>query len=282
MQEAIDTGSTYNELPLLITGSGSVTVTEPDRCPGGSPDYKIVNCVGGTGRLVFQEREIQLKEGVAILYFSHTASISCEISETLSIKYLTFTGYLLPAFLQALHIANLTVFQLDPAPQMLIDEIILSQQSTLQERIFTGSALLYMLLIKLKLSKDLYLVPERKEHTPKLSSILTYIKQNYHLDISLSMLAGQLYITEQHLNRMFKKEYAMTPLDFLTRYRLLKAKEMLIHEDAMTANDIAKAVGFNSASYFGSVFKKHEGCSPMVLRKSYKASKSNSAIEASR
>lgn len=53
----------------------------------------------------------------------------------------------------------------------------------------------------------------------------------------------------------------MTPLEYLMRYRLLKAKEMLIENNATTAHEIAKAVGFNSASYFGSVFKKYEGIS---------------------
>ncbi|WKL01680.1 helix-turn-helix domain-containing protein [Paenibacillus amylolyticus] len=61
----------------------------------------------------------------------------------------------------------------------------------------------------------------------------------------------------------------MTPLEYLMRYRLLKAKEMLIENNATTAHEIAKAVGFNSASYFGSVFKKYEGISPIELRKQY-------------
>lgn len=61
----------------------------------------------------------------------------------------------------------------------------------------------------------------------------------------------------------------MTPLDYLVRYRLLKAKEMLVQQEDITAHEIAKAVGFNSASYFGSVFKKYEGISPIELRKKF-------------
>lgn len=257
------------DMPLMITGQIQMNADEFKHWSDHSRDYTIVQCIGGTGRIAAKNHEFLIREGTALIMFPEVTYRYHNLSDSLLFDCLTFNGYLLPRFLHTLQIGELRAFKPDGMLHILLHEITLALQSRHKDQIWHVSALLYMLLVRLTIEGDRYGAYKSSDARLKLGGLVTFIKHNYHEDISLSMLAQQMKVTEQHLNRIFKKEFQMTPLEYLTRYRLLKAKEMLIQNDAITAHDIAKAVGFNSASYFGSVFKKYEGISPIELRKQY-------------
>ncbi|HBU82041.1 MAG TPA: AraC family transcriptional regulator [Paenibacillus sp.] len=257
------------DMPLMITGQNQLTVDELIHWSDHSRDYSIVQCIGGTGKIAAKNHEYSIREGTALIMFPEVTYRYDNLSDSLLFDCLSFNGYLLPRFLHTLQIGELRAFKPDGMLHILLHEITLALQSRHKDQIWHVSALLYMLLVRLTIEGERYGAFERSDARLKLGGLVTFIKQNYHQDISLSMLAQQMNVTEQHLNRIFKKEFQMTPLDYLTRYRLLKAKELLVHDAGITAHEIARAVGFNSASYFGSVFKKYEGISPIELRKQY-------------
>lgn len=254
-------------LPLMITSHGSMTLTDHRTLLHHPSDYFMIYCRKGAGRILCHDREYMLHEGMIFISPPQVSSTYNMISEPWNFTYLTFNGSLLNRFLFALQLVDINVFLLDDMQQMIFNEILLFQKSQHKDRDYHGSGLLYMLLIKLKISQDHPPHNDQKENKRMFSSIISFIKQNYHHDISLTMLANQMSITEQHFNRMFKKEYQMTPITYLTRYRLFKAKELLIRNAQMSVKDISEAVGFNSPSYFGAVFKKYVGCSPIELRR---------------
>lgn len=68
------------------------------------------------------------------------------------------------------------------------------------------------------------------------------------------------------LFHLFKKHTGLSPNEYLVRFRIKKAKEMLSTTHHPVAS-VAKAVGFTSASYFRSVFLKYEGRRPESLIK---------------
>lgn len=88
--------------------------------------------------------------------------------------------------------------------------------------------------------------------------IHTHFKEN---DLNITDLAGALFINQTYLRAMFKKEMHMTINDYITRYRLEKAKEYLT-EGFYRLSDIAEMVGYSDSSYFSKSFKKHYGISP--------------------
>jgi AraC family L-rhamnose operon regulatory protein RhaS len=58
----------------------------------------------------------------------------------------------------------------------------------------------------------------------------------------------------------------MTPVQFLTQYRLETAASLLKKQPDLTVSEIAYAVGFSSGQYFATVFRKRYGCSPTDYR----------------
>lgn len=82
-------------------------------------------------------------------------------------------------------------------------------------------------------------------------------------------LVADLYCTKSHIIRLFKKEYSITPYNYLLHKKLSHAK-MLLENSAMPIRDIALVLGFRDSHYFSNFFKKEVGVSPLQYRKGQK------------
>ena len=104
-----------------------------------------------------------------------------------------------------------------------------------------------------------------------LESAKLYIDKNYNADISLSDIAGYVYISTSHFARAFKKYYDISPIQYLLSVRIEEAKTLL-EETNLKVGDIASSVGFSAQQRFNDIFKKHEGLSPSEYRNRYRES----------
>ena len=96
--------------------------------------------------------------------------------------------------------------------------------------------------------------------------IVDYIANNYR-DVSLSLesLASHLNISYYHASRLFKKYFNTTFLNYVTIFRIEKAKELLKFTDD-TIDNIAIKTGFVGKSSLIRVFKKHCNLTPGQYR----------------
>ena len=83
---------------------------------------------------------------------------------------------------------------------------------------------------------------------------------------SLDELAGRLGCTDRHLRRVFKAQYNVTPVQYLSTCRLLLAKNLLT-DTKLSVLDVAMTAGFGSLRRFNDLFKNHYHLSPTALRK---------------
>ncbi|MEY8410388.1 response regulator [Lachnospiraceae bacterium 62-26] len=98
-------------------------------------------------------------------------------------------------------------------------------------------------------------------------AVQAYIEEHYFMDISLQDAAEYIHITKNHLSYIFKKETGTNFVDYLTNYRIRKAKELLSSAPQSTVAEIAESVGFRDTGYFCKVFKKATGFTPNRFRK---------------
>ncbi|MCZ8512692.1 AraC family transcriptional regulator [Paenibacillus filicis] len=96
----------------------------------------------------------------------------------------------------------------------------------------------------------------------------TYLRIHYKEPISYAELGAALSFHPAYISRCMNKVFGLTPLEYLTRYRLEQAKLMLLNTD-LPIGRIAEEAGFNQASYFGSCFARTEGMTPRMYRKQY-------------
>lgn len=95
----------------------------------------------------------------------------------------------------------------------------------------------------------------------KIYAAKKYIDENYTQDISISVLANMCYMSETHFRRVFLKLMGITPTEYKTNKRILKAKDLLLTGD-YTVAEAAASVGIDDANYFSRIFKKKTGFSP--------------------
>ena len=91
---------------------------------------------------------------------------------------------------------------------------------------------------------------------------MAYIGEHYHEpNIGVAAIAQHLGISEGHLSHSFKKETDYTLLNYLTRYRIHRAMELL-RDCRLKVYEVAEQVGYRDIAYFSATFKKLVGMSP--------------------
>ncbi|SET44184.1 two-component system, response regulator YesN [Lacrimispora sphenoides] len=96
--------------------------------------------------------------------------------------------------------------------------------------------------------------------------IKEYIHNHYHDDaLSVRDIGGQVYLSASYVCTYFKNETGQTINQYLTDYRMKKAKELLADSRYQIA-DISNKVGYSNGNYFSKSFKKMTGLSPSDYR----------------
>ena len=114
------------------------------------------------------------------------------------------------------------------------------------------------------------LIPISKStQTKRLQKIMTFIHTHYGEHISVDDMARSATISRTEVFRCFQTILRKKPIEYLTEYRLTIAAILLASTDR-TLSDISISCGFNSASYFGKVFREHHGISPKKYRDQFR------------
>lgn len=93
-----------------------------------------------------------------------------------------------------------------------------------------------------------------------------YVSANYQQDISIDSLARFANMHRSSLYRYMKKNFGVSPIEFVINYRLEKALFMLKNSERNTSQ-IAFACGFNDTACFCKAFKKKFKKTPSEARK---------------
>lgn len=93
------------------------------------------------------------------------------------------------------------------------------------------------------------------------SDVFNYIANNYCDRISTAELSSKFGYNEAYFCRRFKALTGLTPVQYINMLRLEKAKKLLENNNTKISVVSAKC-GFNSASYFSKLYKRHFGISP--------------------
>jgi len=95
-----------------------------------------------------------------------------------------------------------------------------------------------------------------------VKKVQEYIKENLDKRLSLSDVASVFGFSENYLSSLFSKYGDMGFVEYTTKVKMDKAKEMIRLGGTYKVYEMAEALGYDSAFYFSKVFKKYEGLSP--------------------
>ena len=110
-----------------------------------------------------------------------------------------------------------------------------------------------------------YFETSDKEKSGYIKKAKEYISGHYSENISLDDICDYSAISKNYFCHLFKNETKMSIWEFLTNFRIEKAREFLIASD-MKNYEISFRIGYENPSYFSKTFKKITGKSPSEFR----------------
>lgn len=99
----------------------------------------------------------------------------------------------------------------------------------------------------------------------RMQKMLQFIHEHYAQALSLHDIAHAANISKSEASRCFQQYLHDSPVHYLLSYRLAKAK-LALQNQTMAISEIASSCGFSSTSYFGKLFRKKTGVTPMQYR----------------
>lgn len=107
---------------------------------------------------------------------------------------------------------------------------------------------------------------QRAEHrSPIIQSVVQYIQDHFHEELSLKTLSYKFHINSIYLGQLFQKETGLVFSEYINHLRLKKAKQLL-RGTHLKAGIIGKQVGYSDSAYFYKQFKKAVGITPSAWR----------------
>jgi AraC family transcriptional regulator of arabinose operon len=97
--------------------------------------------------------------------------------------------------------------------------------------------------------------------------LVQFIAMHIQEEITIDKLSNLCCMSKPNFFRCFKREFGISPVDFILHERIKKAKSML-KDVNVTIAEACYAVGINNLSYFFKLFKRIEGTTPKEFRRS--------------
>lgn len=100
---------------------------------------------------------------------------------------------------------------------------------------------------------------------PEVTEACNYVALRLGSRITLDEVAAHLHLNPSYFSRLFKKETGMTFIEYVTKQKMERAKELL-DGTRFSVGDICEQLGYDNQSYFIKTFKLHTGQTPVGYR----------------
>ncbi|MGJ1211093.1 helix-turn-helix transcriptional regulator [Sphingobacterium multivorum] len=252
-----------------------------------SPFARIHYVSEGEAAIIANDEVIKLRPGHLYLtpaYVHHSYDCSDKLSlyyihiyENPEIRSSIFDRYTFPKEIKSDQLLKTVIqhlYALNPGRELKIydpksydNSIELMKNMALQTaspfaRASENQAIIHLLMSRF-LSEATNKIPQVEK---RLLRVLDYIDENIHHPISIEQLANQIFISKDHLIRLFKKHINTTPVNYINQKKIEKAQlMMLVDEDNI--QQLCFRLGFENISYFNRLFKKLTGETPMSYKR---------------
>lgn len=99
-----------------------------------------------------------------------------------------------------------------------------------------------------------------------IARVMAYIQENIEEPLSIDELSEITGLSHSRFKHKFRQFIGSSPIDYINRLKIEKAKEMMLTTDIM--KDIGYRLGYSSPAYFSFVFKKYTRMTPLEYYRS--------------
>ena len=149
-----------------------------------------------------------------------------------------------------------------------LKRLLLCLQDPIQSKILGNDRVKELLfhVLRHEQSSALYALAMKNTGISKIDTALRDIQLNYQKTFDVEGLAGSVNMSPSSFHQTFKRVTASSPIQYVKKVRLVKAKEILSSE-CQTVSEVASSVGYESVSQFNREFKRYFGLTPGSLKR---------------
>ena len=128
-------------------------------------------------------------------------------------------------------------------------------------------AFMEILIIRLMRSTALAVPaePQAISGNRQCAAVKRYIDLHFKDPLTLEQLAEDAHMNKYYLSHAFKREYGVSPINYMITKRIDESKYLLAETD-LSMSQISQLLGFSSLSYFSQVFRRTQAISPKEYR----------------
>lgn len=259
------------KLPFYVTGIGCFYDQEHMIRHIGHHDFLWIQSNRGKGKFIVEGTTYIVNENQGMLLYPSVPHEYYRLTRQWEVDWITFDGAQIRPFLRSIGLLKSSALSLSH-PEIVrstIRQALEANQQSSAVNAIQSAVYAYQLLLDLSIYGSINNESSKMHQYNKLDPVFSYVNQNYSEDLTLQSLAEKMNLTPQHLSSIFKKTVGLSLFEYITMIRIQKSKELLLIERNRQIKEIADMVGFNSVSYFCSVFKKHVRMTPNEFRRLY-------------
>lgn len=258
------------ELPLTIDSIGNHWQQEPTNRPKGYPFYHWLQTESGQGIVTLAGQELSLRPGEGLLIAPHVPHRYAAAGDAWTTAFLTLGGTLAGDIQKICGEAPLLFAGVPEGAyfQEWIDHTIASYADGSLDGLNLSIGC-YGFLMRLS---GIYASHSRSKHPlfqQYVEPVIEKIETEYAENLDVDHLASWIHVTPQYLTRLFKRFTGYSVRSYITRFRVNKAKELLIGQPYLKVQSISHLAGYHDVSYFISAFRQQTGMTPRQFRKMY-------------
>ncbi len=252
--------SAVNGLPFVLHRDLERTLYSYSKEQNWHEDLEIQLCISGKGTVFLNGEKYKFEKDDIIVANSN------EIHYTGTDTKLTYSCLIIsPSFCKQMGIDLNSQLFLPYIKSTKLKELFFQLCEMYSSDVLYKTAKLNEILLKIliELCENYSFVKESSVSTrtvDKVKSAINYIRNNYNQHISLVDIAVGINTDKYALCRDFKRITGQTVVEYLNKYRCLRAAEYI--SSGYSVSQSAYSCGFENLSFFTRVFKHHMGILP--------------------
>lgn len=257
----------FDEFYLMFCGRQQC-VSNYSYGPAIREHYLIHYCLKGKGYYHYQNKIYPIKAGEAFIIFPNEVTFyQADKDDPWEYTWIGFGGKNAKLYLEHCHLTQENVVvqckYMKELENCLEQMLYHHQLSYSNELMLQGY--LYQFFAYLAKSANLTYHSEVENENIYVSKAIEYIQNNYQNPVTVELLANFVGIHRSYLSTLFEQHLQLSPQQFLLKYRITKAKNMLINTD-ISIQQVAASIGYANQLSFSKAFKKVVGISPSFYR----------------
>ncbi len=237
--------------------------------PALKPHYLIHFVLSGKGIFRFHDKEYRLEAGYGFLIQpGELAFYQADEREPWSYLWVGFAGSMAEEYLHAMGLsARHPIFSCEKSEELyaIVRDMMEHNTYGIADDLRRNGQLGVFLSV-IADSAGVVAKDEEDKGNRYVKRAVSFIQNNYCNPIKVTDVADYVCINRSYLYTLFQSYLGMSPQQFLTTFRITRARELLDSTD-YPVESIALSCGYNDAMVFSKAFRMVKGMSPSQYRR---------------